>query len=211
MDRVMSSKPRQQFDSEIVIVPDPQVRSEVFLIARDTKKSGSAIYFSRDGGKTFVTMIPAPTSKDRVGSVLTLAEGGSAAWKFQEPKGSTSASSAGTPRVFVPFNLVGNLAVNSVFGYFKVPIGKTAVMHEIQIVVQDAADQPITVDVVNGSGVAQGRSGTLSVGGLHTTFVFPTPLRMVGRSIWSMKVLGCGTSGASGQNLTVLAGIEYQS
>lgn len=203
------SKPRQQFDSEIVIVPDPQVRSEVFLIARDTKKSGSAIYFSKDGGKNFVTMIPAPTSKDRAGAVLTLTEGGSAAWKFQEPRGSTTSSVAGTPRVFIPFNLVGNLAVNAVFGYFKVPVGKTAVMHEMQIVVQDVADQPITIDVVNGSGSVQNRVGTLSTGGTQTTFVFPTPLKMVGRSVWSMKVLGCGTSGASGQNLTVLAGIEY--
>lgn len=205
------SKPRQQFDSEIVIVPDPQVRSEVFLIARDTKKSGSAIYFSRDGGKNFVTMIPAPTSKDRAGAVLTLMEGGSAAWRFQTPKDSITSSSAGTPRVFVPFNLIGNLSTNAIFGYFKVPIGKTAVMHEMQIVVQDTADQPITIDVVNGSGAAQERAGTLSTGGSHTTFVFPTPLKMVSRSIWSMKVLGCGTSGASGQNLTVLAGIEYQS
>jgi hypothetical protein len=205
------SKPRQQFISEILVYPDPQVRSEAVLIARDPKTSGTAIYHTTDGGKTFRAMIPAPSSKDRVGAVLTLNKDKSAEWRFPDPRNQGLASQSSGVRIFIPFQIIGTLSTDATFGYFKVPSGKTVMMHEIQLCLQDSADQTVSIDVINGSGAAQGRVATLAPGILRSTFVFPNPIKMTSRSIWSMRILGCGTSSAPGQNLTALAGIEYQS
>jgi hypothetical protein len=207
----MSIKPRQQISSELLVVPDPQVPSEVFLIARDSAKGESAFYFSSNGGKSFKALIPAPTKKSRAGSVLTLADDLSAEWRFQGAARQSSVSSSAGGSFFVPFQLVGDLSEGVVVGYFKVPVGKTALMRELQVSVQDTADLPIIIDVVNGSGVAQGRAITLASGSKHFTFTFPTPLSLSSKSIWMMKVLSCGSISAPGANLTILAGIEYTS
>lgn len=203
------SKPRQILQSELLIIPDPQVRSEVVLISRDPKSSGTGIYFSSDGGKTFRAMIPAPKASDRAGSVLTLNSKLSAEWKFLEAKSGTT-SSVSNARTFIPFQVIGTLQQDTIFGYFKVPAGKSAILYEIQLSVQDVADQNISIDICNGSGAAQGRVATLTSGGQRSTYVLQNPLKMSSRSVWMMKVTGCGTSSAPGQNLTALAGIEYQ-
>lgn len=208
----MSAKPREKISAELLIVPDPQVQSEVFLVARDASKGESAFYFSNNGGKTFKALIPAPTEKSRPGAVLTLNDDLSSSWQFQTPgnKSVTTSSTAGGS-FFVPFTMMGDIYSGAILGYFKVPAGKSAVMREIQVIIQDVADQAIIVDVVNGSNIPQARSASLAAGLKHLSFTFATPLVMSSRSIWSMKVLNCGTSSAPGTNLTILAGIEYTS
>lgn len=204
------AKPRQSINAELVIVPDRGVPSEVILIARDPKKSGMAIYCSSDGGKTLRSMIPAPTADTRKGSVLTVInEVGDAAWELPSKPAPTPALSG--HRQYIPFSLVGDLRVGVTFGYIKIPSRRNASLLELQISVQDAANQAITVDLVNGSGAVQGRAATLTSGSRTSTTILDAPLRLGAGSVWRMKVTGCGTDSSPGQNITVLAGIEYLS
>lgn len=201
------AKPREQYNQEFLIVPDPGIPSQMVLIARDGKKGGLGIYTSLDGGKTFQTMIPAPTGDDREGSILTLDGKGNAVWK---PVRSPQFVSSGE-RFFVSVPLVGDLSPDAAFGYFKVPSTGSVILREIQLCLQDAADDDVRIDIVNGSGAEQKRIATLSASSNHSTTILSSPLTMNRGTVWSFKVLQCGSEAAPGQNLTLQAGIEYLS
>lgn len=68
----------------------------------------------------------------------------------------------------------------------------------------------MVVDVINGSAVRQNRNATINEDSLSSVTLLEVPLKMSSRSVWKMKVVQCGTS-FPGQNLCVLAGIEFTS
>ena len=203
----MAAKPRQIISQELQVVPDSGVTSESILIARNPKAAGLGIYVSTDGGATFQVMIPAPNKDTRKGSVLTIDDKGNAVWALP-PAVRLPVSPSGLQ--YISFQLVGDLSVGATFGYFKVPAGRTAVLYELTMSMQDVADANVSVDLVTGGGVFQGRTAVIGTGGVTSTTTFESPLTLSSRSVWRMKVTGCGTS-APGQNLCVLAGIEFKS
>lgn len=200
------AKPQQKIPAELLIVPDPGVPNEVVLIARRPLQGGLSIFSSEDGGKTFRSMVPAPTKTTRKGAVLTIGDDG-AEWLLPTPSAQPLVLSG--QRQYVPFHLVGDLSEGVVFGYLKIPAKRSASLIELQLSVQDGADQNIAVDVINGSGVRQNRVATLGSGSTHSVTILNTPLKLTSGTVWKMKITGCGTNSAPGQNITVLAGIEF--
>ncbi len=200
------SKPRTQIPAELLIVPDPGVPSEVVLIARRPLQGGLSIFSSDDGGKTFRPMVPAPTKTTRKGSVLTIGDDG-AEWLL--PASSAPPLTLSGQRQYVPFHLVGDLSEGAVFGYLKIPTKRNASLIELQVSMQDAADQSVAVDVINGSGTRQNRVATIGSGSTHSVTILDAPLKLTSGTVWKMKLTACGTSAAPGQNITVLAGIEF--
>lgn len=200
------AKPRQEIPAELLITPDPFTPKFKILVKRDTT-SGITGLFATTDGVTFTPFVPAPTSKDKPGAILTLQEVGGAAW--QSPSVPSLKSTKKLP-VFLDLTKIGALNLNDVFGYFKVPSGLSFSLTEVQLVVADVADTPIRVDVINNAGVAQGRVATIRAGQLQGTTIFNTPLTMGTNTVWKMRILEAGTIAAPGENLAarwVLTGL----
>jgi hypothetical protein len=201
---------QQQINAELLIIPDKGVPSEVVLIARRTaSKGGLGIYCSSDGGKTYRSMIPAPGVNTRKGAILTIVDDlGNADWRLPPPSTPAPAILSGQ-RQYVPFHLAGDLSSGAVFGYLKIPQKRSATLVELQISMQSAADQDVTVDLINGSSVPQNRVATLAAGSYVSTTILETPLELKSGTVWRMKITGCGTGSAPGEFINVIAGIEY--
>lgn len=199
-----TTKPRQQINEELLIYPDPSVPAECLLIKREPNV-GVGVFFSNDSGKTFRRLIIAPNKNDRVGSVLTILPDGSVGWQFlQAPD-----FSSGPQVIFVQFQLVGDLYDGAIFGKFTVPSGKTLALVEMQATLQDAADDSVILDMVDSSGLAQGKTLSITTSETSSRTVFSTKLKMPSLSSWSIKVLQAGNT-LPGQNINVTIGLNYQ-
>lgn len=196
-------------NTELIVVPDQGVPDEQVLIARRPKLSGLGIYYTTDGGKTFRSMIPAPTQATRQGAVLTVVDDkGNVDWRLPNtPKPPPYVLSG--QRQYASFNLAGALSSGGIFGYFKIPEKRSATLIELLVSVQTPADQNITVDLINSSGTLQNRTATLGAGSYFSAITLDTPLLLGPGTAWRMKVTGCGSNSAPGEFLNVIAGIEY--
>ena len=190
---------RQPINEELLVTPDPLTPKIKLLIQRDAKTGRLGIFYTDNGGITFQMMIPAPTILDKVGSVLTIAQGGLAEWK---PLSVPSPSPGVAAPTFVEMAAIGSLETSMTFGHFRVSNGMTLYLKEIHLYVQTPSDTAIQVDVLNGSNVRQNRVATIQPNTQKSVTILETPLKMASGTLWSMKVLQTGVDEQSGENLS---------
>lgn len=182
---------------EQVFIPNPSTPAFRVMIRRDVKKGLTAIYYSEDAGATWKAMLPAPTSNNQVGSVLTLGLDGVASWQVPP---FTKASQI---PMAVQLTLQGTMSLGQSFGYLRIPDGLNLQLTEIQASLQDVSDGRIVLDVSTLLGVAQNRMIQINPGSQSGLAVLSTPLSMPSGSEWTMKVLQCGSLLLPGAGLSV--------
>lgn len=132
--------------------------------------------------------------------MLTLLSDLSAAWA-PIPVATAAAASKTSVPVFIEMAQNGTLQANQIFGYFRVPSGLRLLLKEIQLTAQDGpVGGSLTVDVINGSNQAQGRTATIISGQTRSSTTFDSPLDCAAGTIWRLKILQAG-SGGPAENL----------
>ncbi len=97
---------------------------------------------------------------------------------------------------------VGILTTGLTFGFFKNTLDSSLSAIEVQLCIQDAADQDIQIDFVDGFGILQHSVAVLRSGTLHSSTILTNPVLWASGTSWSLKVLAAGSSDAPGQNLS---------
>ena len=192
------AKARHDVPAELLITPDPFTPKFQILVQRDSVTGVAGIYYTENSGIDWRPFLPAPSSKDRIGSVLTIRDGLQVKWCL--PPTSVGQSFSGNP-IYVEMQQIGQLEEGQVFGYFKVSAGLSFFLTEIQMNLQTTSNRIVSVDVVNGSGLEQGRVAIIRESSRTGSTVLPSPLKLTAGTVWSLKVIQAGTS-SPGENLS---------
>lgn len=199
--------PTENLIGDVVVTLDPLQPGFQIVIKRLNKEGSMGIFQSTDGGRTLKSLLPAPTEKDRPGSTITIKADGSVGWVLDPSVEAAAALKAqgasGVRRNFeyIDFVLAGEVSLNATFGYFRVPKSAKYRLVELQAEIQAVGDTAIKIDLIDATGTLQNRGITLAAGERRTTSALPTAFPLEGATVWSAKVIACGTA-APGEYLT---------
>lgn len=77
----MSTIAQQEFASQVLVIPDPFVPNNQILFQRSQTTGMTGMFYSTNGGKSYVPLLPVPGCRDRMGAVPTLNADGSVSWQ----------------------------------------------------------------------------------------------------------------------------------
>lgn len=190
--------PTVPLEGELINTPDPYYRLSKFAVRRNARKGRVELQTSADGGKTYKVLLPEPGPKAQVGSSLILDAELNATWgqpAAASTPGSPDSAVDAFPLTYVEMPLYGALSTNRIFGFYVSPTGRAVQCIGTQVLIQSAPQgQSLLLDLVNGSGVEQGRFTTIAAGQYFKQTLFSVPLSMESNTTWRCKTKQVGTT-----------------
>lgn len=192
---------------ELIVTPDLFQSKSKLRVRRNNKLGRIELQVTSDGGVTYRTLLPDPASAKgaaKVGSVLTVLEGGGVGWVFPTTPTENNRLENFVHPVSSSYN--NTLVVNEVFGVLQVPSTYAFDLIGMAASVQTASSvDDIKVDICTAAGARKNKVLTIGAGVKYASVTYSQSLRLPQGTTWRFKIVQVGNEDQRGEGLTIQA------